>query len=226
MQSLKGFKFILLLFAFTFPGDLDIPGLIEVPSAGGEGNIMAVLYTGDGGWKTTDRGLAQVLSDNGIPVVTVNTLRYFWRRRTPEEAADDCTNLLKHYLAAWKKDRFIVIGYSYGADVLPFIVTRLPKVLLPRLDLMALLAPTTSVDFEFHLRQWISNKQPKTAKPILPELLKLKDIRIIAFCGDQDGEALCRNLPPGFSKTIFLHGGHRFDSLYKPIAQDILKEIR
>jgi type IV secretory pathway VirJ component len=225
MQSLKGFKVILLLIAFTFSGDLDMPGIIEIPS-NGSGKTMAVLYTGDGGWKATDRGLARVLSDNGIPLVAVNSLRYFWHRRTPEGAADDFLRLLKHYLAAWKKDKFIVVGYSYGADVLPFIVARLPKDLLPRLELVALLSPTQSVDFEFHLMQWISNKQPKTAKLVLPELEKLRGIRIVAFCGDQDGKALCRDLPPGSAKTIILHSGHRFDNFCKPIAQDILKEMQ
>ncbi len=219
-------KAMLILIAFISSSALDMPGIIEVPSGNRNGNAMAILYTGDGGWKATDKGLARVLSDNGIPLVAINSLHYFWRRRTPEGAADDFSRLLKHYRAAWKKDKFIVIGYSYGADVLPFIISRLPKDLLPQLELVALLSPTKSVDFEFHLKQWISDKQPKTAKPVLPELEKLKGLRIVAFCGDKDGEAICRNLPREYIKTIFLRGGHRFDDLYKSIAREILKEIQ
>jgi len=185
---------------------------------------MAILYTGDGGWRTTDRGLAKMLSTQGIPVVALNTLHYFWERRTPEGAADDFTRLTEYYLAAWKKEKIIVIGYSYGANVLPFILDRQPEPVKSRVELVALLAPTGTVDFKFHIAQWFSRSTPKTAKLVLPELEKLKGLKIMAFCGDRDGESICRLLPQGFAKIIYLQGGHRFDKDYEAIARDILKE--
>jgi type IV secretory pathway VirJ component len=217
-------SFVWILCAAVSLGEPQITGLIEVPASPGRENVMAILYTGDGGWRATDHGLARTLAGQGIPTVAVNTLRYFWTRRTPEEAARDFERIVEHYLAAWKKQKVIVIGYSYGADVLPFILSRLSQSVVSHVELVALLAPTRTVDFEFHLMQWFLQYTPKTSKPVLPELEKLKGLRILTFCGDQDGEALCRYLPPGISKIVFLHGGHRFDKLYKVIAEDILKD--
>ncbi len=208
-------------------GTLGITGLVEVPATRhSPSDLMAILYSGDGGWQKTDRGLAKSLADQGIPVVGLSTLRYFWSRHTPEQSAHDFSRLAEHYLEVWKKKRLIVIGYSYGADVLPFVLSRTPESLLSRVDLVALLAPTGSVDFEFHLSQWFSTGTSATSKPVLPELEKLRSLNILVFCGRQDGEALCRDLPPGLAKTVLLRGGHRFDRYYKVIAQDILHELR
>jgi type IV secretory pathway VirJ component len=214
-------QFLLALFAFSALG---IPGLIEVPAPQGGANAMAILYTGDGGWRTTDRGLANTLAGRGVPVVALNTLQYFWRRRAPEEAAADFERILAHYLAVWKKKQVIVIGYSYGADVLPFILSRLPKPVISQVQLVALLSPTQNVDFQFHFLQWFVPYVPETARPVLPELGKPRGLRILTFCGDRDRESLCRVLPSGLAQTVLLHAGHRLDRFYKEIARDILNE--
>jgi len=214
----------ILLAVFIF-SELEIPGLIEVPADRAGEKTMAMLYTGDGGWRVTDRGLAKTLANRGIPVVAVDTLRYFWRRRTPESAADDFSRMLSHYCGSWKREKVIVIGYSYGADVLPFILSRLSQSTLSHVELVVLLAPTRSVDFKFHFMQWFFRYRPKTANLVLPEVKKLHNLKILTFCGDQDGESLCRIMFPGMTKIVFLPGGHRFDKYYRVIAQDILKEV-
>ena len=101
--------------------------LVEVPAAPGPTpDLMAVMLTGDGGWAGLDKGLAATFAARGIPVVGWNSLRYFWSARTPEGAAGDLDRILRHYLAAWGKSRAILVGYSFGADVLPFLASRLP----------------------------------------------------------------------------------------------------
>jgi type IV secretory pathway VirJ component len=216
-------RIVRILIATLFFGGLELPGLIEVPADRAGGNAMAVLYTGDGGWRATDRGLATILAHHSIPVVALNTLPYCWTRRTPEGAAADFARMLAHYLAAWKKEKVVVIGYSFGADVLPFILSRLPPSAASHVELVALLSPTRSVDFEFHLIEWFTPYTPETARPVLPELLKLNNWKILTFCGDQDGQSLCRDLPPDTIETIRLHGGHQFDSHCEAIAQEILR---
>ena len=207
-------------------GLLDVRGLVEVPSRASRGNTMAILYSGDGGWQPTDRGLARILSENGIPVIGLNTLRYFWTRQTPEKAAADFSRTILHYRSVWNKDRVIVIGYSFGADVLPFLLTRSPKLLLEHIEMLVLLAPTKSVDFEFHLKQWFSHDAPKTSLPVLRELEKLNSIKTVSYCGALDRESLCRDMPEGIRRVFLPHAGHRFDNLYSVVAQDILKEAK
>ena len=93
----------------------DLP-IIEV-AAPGNGDTLVVLISGDGGWAGIDKELAAVLSKRGMPVVGLDSLRYFWRERTPDSTAADVDRLLRHYLAAWKKRAVVLIGYSQGADV-------------------------------------------------------------------------------------------------------------
>lgn len=217
---------IFTLSMMLWAGQLDVRGLVEVPSRTSQGNTMAILYSGDGGWRPTDRGLARVLSENGIPVIGLNTLRYFWTRQTPEKAAQDFSSTILRYRSVWKKDRVLVIGYSFGADVLPFLLTRIPKPLLDHIEMLVLLAPTKSVDFEFHVKQWFSEDTSKTSMPVLPELEKLNGMKIVSYCGALDVKALCRDMPDTIRRVFLPHAGHRFDTLYSVVAQDILKEAK
>ncbi|HWU39792.1 MAG TPA: AcvB/VirJ family lysyl-phosphatidylglycerol hydrolase, partial [Candidatus Acidoferrum sp.] len=107
----------------------DLP-LVEIPASGPASDMFAIVISGDGGWAGIDRGLGQTLSSNGISVVGVNSLQYFWTRRTPETAGADLNRILRHYLTAWNKRSVILAGYSMGADVLPFMADRLPPDLL------------------------------------------------------------------------------------------------
>src|SRR5438270_3071624 len=95
--------------------------LIEVPARGTGTDELAVLLSGDGGWAVTDRGIAERLTQGGIPVVGWNALRYFIRRKKPDRVARDLERVLRTYLPLWHKEKVILIGYSFGADVMPFL---------------------------------------------------------------------------------------------------------
>ena len=96
----------------------DLP-LVEVPATG-TGDTFAVLLSGDGGWAGLDQDVAAALSTQGIPVVGLDSLRYFWTPRTPDGLAADTDRMIRYYLAHFVKQRVLLIGYSQGADVLPF----------------------------------------------------------------------------------------------------------
>ncbi|MEJ1962513.1 MAG: AcvB/VirJ family lysyl-phosphatidylglycerol hydrolase [Gammaproteobacteria bacterium] len=105
------------------PPDLaDLP-VIEVPASGVAatgGDQFAVLLSGDGGWAGLDKEVAGALSAQGVPVAGVDSLRYFWKSRTPAGLATDIDRIIRYYAYQWKKKRVLLIGYSQGADVLPF----------------------------------------------------------------------------------------------------------
>ncbi len=103
----------------------DLP-IVEM-RATGDRDLLAVLLSGDGGWAGLDRELADELAAKGVSVVGLDSLRYFWRARTPEGLAADLERIVRYYAGAWQKSRVLLIGYSQGADVLPFAVSRLPE---------------------------------------------------------------------------------------------------
>jgi type IV secretory pathway VirJ component len=203
----------------------DLP-LIEVPASGPGRDIMAVHITGDGGWGVTDRGLSNALAQHGIPVVGLNSLHYFWTPRTPEGVAKDLERILRYYLVAWKKDKAITIGYSMGADILPFMLNRLPEEMLSKVQLVALLGPDHTADFEFHFTDWLGISG-QNALPVIPEVDRLRVKKILCFYGSEDKkDIICNSLTPGLAEVVTLKTGHRIGTNFEDIVKTILKEIK
>src|SRR5438093_10410180 len=100
--------------------------LVEVLSTRGSSDTFVVFVSGDGGWAAIDKSIAATLADSGMPVVGLNALQYFWKKKTPEEAARDLESIITAYSTKWNKPRVLLIGYSRGADVLPAMIHRLP----------------------------------------------------------------------------------------------------
>ena len=112
--------------------------LTEVPATDGPNRPqLAVMFSGDGGWAMLDRAVAAELAQNGLATVGWDSLSYFWSARQPSEVALDLERVLRHYLKAWQKSRIVLIGYAFGADVLPAVINQLPSELRERIDLVA-----------------------------------------------------------------------------------------
>jgi type IV secretory pathway VirJ component len=210
------------------PGDpgavKDLP-LVEVPARGAAGDALAVILSGDGGWAGLDREVAGALAGRGIPVVGLNSLQYFWTARNPEGAARDLERILRHYLAAWKRRQALLIGYSLGADVLPFLANRLPADLLGRVELIALLGPSLSASFEFHLGDWLGvGGDP--GRPVLPEVKKLNGHPLLCVYGKEEDDSLCPRIVPPLGRAVALAGAHHFGGRYDAIADLILAEAK
>jgi type IV secretory pathway VirJ component len=203
---------------------VDLP-LVEVAARGPESDRMAVFWSGDGGWAELDREVSAGLADRGVPVVGVNSLKYFWTNRTPKQTAQDLERIIRHYAALWKKEKVVLIGYSLGADIVPFAANRLNEALKPRVELIALLGPGLQVDFEFHLSNWLGSRS-KTALPTMPEVMKLGNTRLLCFYGEKETDSLCRNLQGNNLKKVALPGAHHFGGNYAQLAETILNEMK
>jgi type IV secretory pathway VirJ component len=118
-------------------------------------------------------------------------------------------------------EKAVLIGYSFGAEVLPFLENRLPPDLQDKVELIALLGPGLTADFEFHLTDWLGNLSSKTARPILPEVEKLKEMKILCFYGEEEKESLCKDLTGNLVVQVPFPGGHHFDGDYQDIAERI-----
>ena len=198
----------------------DLP-LVELPSAGA-GERFAVLLSGDGGWAGIDKGIAEALVQRGIPVAGFDSLRYFWSPRTPEGLAADLDRVIRYYAARWKRKEVILIGYSQGADVLPFAFNRLPARTRASVRLTALLGLGQKASFEFHVSNWIG---PSGDKPIAPEAAKLAAVRTLCIYGQDERDSLCPQLAPGHVQALPLAGGHHFGGGYDVLAARILDAV-
>ena len=217
----------------TPPPAGDVAGLplVEVPATGeGAGGVagetFAVIISGDGGWASIDRSLAEALSPRGIPVVGLDALRYFWTRRTPDGAAHDLTRIVDHYIAKWHRQRVLLIGYSLGADVLPFLATRLPPALQDRTALVALVGPSHRTDFAFHVTEWLPGGARNAPYAVLPEVERLTGFRVLCLYGGDDTDTICPTLDRKRFDVVELPGGHHFNGDYARIADMILRAAK
>ncbi|HET7687603.1 MAG TPA: AcvB/VirJ family lysyl-phosphatidylglycerol hydrolase [Candidatus Macondimonas sp.] len=199
--------------------------LIEIPAQGAtDAPVWAVLLSGDGGWAGLDRSLSRALAAQGVPVVGLDSLRYFWQSRTPEGLAADLQRIVSDYGARWQRSRVILIGYSQGANVLPFAFNRLSPEVQARVERIVLLGPGEQAAFTFRVSQWWH--APGNADlPILPEVRLLPAARTLCVYGkDEAAESLCPRLQ-GILPVVALPGGHHFDGDLTGIAQRILSPL-
>jgi type IV secretory pathway VirJ component len=200
-------------------GDLPV---VEVPARPGTApsDTLAIIMSGDGGWAGLDKEVADALSTRGIPVVGLDSLRYFWSARTAEGLARDADRMIRYYLARLAKKRVLLIGYSQGADVLPFALNRLPVATRARIALAVLMGMSEHALFEFHVSSWISND---TTGPLtLPEVSRIERVPVLCIYGDGDKDSLCPKLDPAKIRVVKLPGGHHFNGDYAGLARVIL----
>jgi type IV secretory pathway VirJ component len=203
------------------PGVADLP-VVELPVRGSK--RLAVIVSGDGGWASLDRQIGEALSGAGVSVVGLNSLQYFWHRRTPDGAAADLTRIARHYLAAWHASELMLIGFSHGADVLPFMVSRLPADLRSKVALVALLGVSHRAQFEFRLSDLLGATRDAGAQATVPEIGRLRGTRILCVYGTEESDTACRDLPRDLATSVGLRGGHHFGGAYREIAAEILRE--
>jgi type IV secretory pathway VirJ component len=216
-------------------GDLplaEVPAVPALPSVASQAptahaDTFAILYSGDGGWRDLDRSLATILAAKGLSVVGVDVLRYYWTQKKPAVAAADLARIARYYQQRWHKQKLVLIGFSFGADVLPFLVSRLPADLKSDVSLLSLLAPERRTAFEVETTGWLGVHN-SAGMPIAPELKKLAGLRVQCIYGRDEGDdSLCTtDAAPAVDATVLVKdGGHHFDKDYAELADQILAAV-
>lgn len=206
----------------SLPGALrDLPLVIVPAEPGAAANdTFAVILSGDGGWAGLDKDVAGALASAGIPVIGLDSLRYFWSPRTPAGLAADIDRLTRYYLPQLGKQRVLLIGYSQGADVLPFAVNHLSPETRAHLGLTVVMGMSEHAVFEFHMSNWLADDQ--SGAPTLPEMNKVIGTPLLCIYGEQETDTICPKLDPRKTTVVKLKGGHHFDGDYAALARVIL----
>ncbi len=196
----------------------DLP--VEEVHASGTSAEFALLMTGDGGWAGLDQELAARLAASGVPTVALNSLKYFWSARTPEQTAHDVARLLNYYFSAWHKERVLLIGYSFGADALPFVVNRLPAALRARVASVSLLGIDAKASFEVHLSDWVGGDDSGPATQ--PEVARIGALPVLCLYGEGEKDSICPGLSGARIRREQVGTGHHFGGEYSTLAERIL----
>ena len=201
----------------------DLP--LAVLPAEARHDTMAIVLSGDGGWRDIDSELGQALAQAGVPTVGIDSMRYFWTRKSPETISADLTRIVEHFTTTWNVRHVALIGYSFGADVLPAAYSDLAPAEKGRVSLVSLLALSRWAAFAFDVSGWLG-MDGDTSHPTLPDVAKIPASILQCIYGTDDDDSVCHELAGSGADVVMLDGGHHFDDDYVELAKRIIARIR
>ncbi|KVU30767.1 virulence factor [Burkholderia ubonensis] len=202
----------------------DLP-LIELPAKGGS-NLLAIVISGDGGWRDLDKTIAEALQRDGVSVVGIDALRYFWSEKPPAQTSRDLARVMRTYMARWNATSVALVGYSFGADVMPFAYNRLPAALRDKVSVMSLLGFAPAADFQIRVTGWLGMPASDKALKVSPEIAKVPPGIVQCFYGEQEKETMCPVLANTGIQVIKTQGEHHFGRDYVALEKQILAAFK
>ena len=194
-----------------------------IPSSSKDSLPLAFVISGDGGWTSFDQNLGEALSEKGISIVGLDAQSYFWNEKTPDETAAEISKAIEHFMQQWHKKSFILVGYSFGASIIPFVVNRLPADLKESLVGDYSLSPDEKADFEIHISDMLSIDNDDNNYDVLKEIKKMKLQNLVCVFGEEEESVATNNFIKTGIKVVVVPGSHHYNNDFNSVAELIIK---
>jgi len=197
--------------------------LVRVEAPAGTTGPMILLLSGDGDWAPFPKQLSELAAAHGSPVLGLKMRSYLSQRRTPDEMAATLAPVVRGQLGDWGRSQLMVIGYSRGADIAPFVVNRWPEDLRSQVSGMALVGLSERAGFEFHYDDLLFDIARATDLPTRPEVEKLVGMPLWCLRGADENESFCDR--PVAGMQVATHSGSHRAGGDDGTAQLVLHEL-
>jgi len=187
---------------------------------------LALMISGDGGWTSFDQEVSDEIAKTGITVVGWDALKYFWDGTTPEKTAADIALALEYYMQSFQKEKVILIGYSFGADALPFIYNRLPANLKSAIAEVVMMSPDEKADFEIHVSDMLSIGSSEDDYNVATEIKKMNHKNVITIFGSEEESEMENKLRKTKIKVDCLNGSHHYNNNTKGVAEIVVNNLK
>ena len=184
-----------------------------------------VYISGDGGFNNFSTGLCTALNKRGYCVTAINAKAYFWEKRTPEQTAGVITSFLEKKFANRTNQQLVLVGYSFGADVIPFIVNKLPVSMKNKLLCVVLLSPSTSTDFEIHWSDLLGMDK-KRSMDVVAEINRMGSCKTVTIFGADGNDFQVKSVKLVHYSNEILNGGHHYENNIDNLVKTINKYIK
>ncbi len=190
--------------------ELDLP-VVLYPAADLHSRRLLVMLSGDGGWLEFNDQLASGFAKKGFNVIGLNSRSYFWDQRNPAETAQDIRRLISYYTKQYHANRIYLTGYSFGADVIPFVYNRLPAATKRAVTAIGLFSPFASTDFMVHTADLLNLSADNKAYKVQPEVQQIR-IPVYCFYGEKEEPKALAGLKKRNFHLKTLAGDHHYDA--------------
>jgi type IV secretory pathway VirJ component len=220
-KSLTFFVFNLLFFFNPLLGqDKKLPLIV---SKSDSTQYLVFHITGDGGWRGFDIKLADAFKSHQMSYVYLNALKYFWKAKTPDQIAIDIIPAINYYLNKWDKKELILVGFSFGAEIIPFVYNRLPDDIKQKVKLVVSITPASTSDFTIHVSDMMGVDR-HYKYDVVKEVEKIKTTKVLVMFGEKEDSTFPKNMKQENLKITFTKGGHHFTDA-KAVMNIILSEF-
>lgn len=199
----------------------ELPIVVGKPK--GQPKGVVVFFSGDGGWRDLDKTIGDWLTAEGIEVVGVDSLRYFWSEKTAQQMADDIGAMLTNVKPAANVP-IGLFGYSFGADTLPFAIAKLDPKWAQRVSLIGLLAPSMQTGFQISVGGWLGMSTGDN--DVVEAATHLPAERVLCVYGSEEEDTACIEPKLAAFTKLPIEGGHHFDGNYDALAARLLAALR
>ncbi|WP_442590582.1 AcvB/VirJ family lysyl-phosphatidylglycerol hydrolase [Pedobacter sp. AW31-3R] len=203
----------------------NLPPVISYTCSDASAKKLLIFFSGDGGWLEFEDELSTRFSEQGFHTIGFNSRSYFWEAKTPEQTAKDIVMLINKYAGMYKTNRIYLCGYSFGADVVPFIYNRLPAVLKNKVVALELLSPFATSDFMVHTSDLLNIAGDDRAYKVQPEIEAAK-VHIFCFYGENEEPKPMAGIQ---KKNFFLRtvpGDHHYETSGYPSLLSAMQRLR
>ena len=203
---------------------LDFP--IQLTLSHGIHDELVIYVTGDGGWNSFNQQLVQQLEQQGYGVVALNSRKYFWSVKSPEIFARDLEMLSNYYMKAWGKSGLIILGYSFGADVVSFLPSRVSYELQKKIKKIALISPSARTDFVIRLSDLVGETENLNRKYKVSTEIEHSTLPEVCSFGQEELKVLKNDLKSSKNLNIItLPGDHRYKNNFIILIKTLLNKF-
>jgi len=183
----------------------------DLPAAGvGPERPALVMLSGDMGDRVgMTPKVAARLHARGYAIVTVNSLSFFAPGRTAAETSALIAGAMRRAMALGRTGHVVLIGQSFGADMLHAGLADLPVSARRPIRAVILVVPGRDIIFRASPVELAGLETPDALA--LPTAARLTWVPVTCIHGVEEASSLCPELSMPNVQRVTLPGGHRLD---------------
>ncbi|WP_230481558.1 virulence factor [Sphingomonas sp. Leaf21] len=195
------------------------------PAAGRPQPILVLSLSGDMGLRYGMSGVvARDLGQHGIAVLGVNSPVLFRKRRTREQVDALIADLIRRAASEAGDRRLVLLGQSYGADMLQTGLARLPADLRAQVSSLILVVPGKTAYFRSDPSGIAYMGRPDSIAASTAN--RLDWLPLTCIYGVEERDSLCPLLKLPNAHVVAMPGGHYLNHDDAALNAHILAAVR